>query len=87
MNLEDDIASLNNDIALWKMKYDIWKEQYEDQKDVTEVYKTAYTEEHKLRLRIEKSQRTLGWVPWALVIVESLAIGVFGVYSASSAAN
>lgn len=81
LSLEWEIRSLNKDIDTWKLQVDIWKAATEDQKQRAETLSIMHAEERKLRLSNELKQRTFGWVPWALVIVESVAIGALGIYA------
>lgn len=79
LSLEDDIISYKVEIARWKDRYELWKEAYEDEKDRSNIYFKAYKEEHAFRLRSEKGERMTRWIPWTLVVVESIMFGVVSV--------
>ena len=81
LSLELDIRLLNKDIDTLKMRVGIWKAATEDQKQRAETLSLMHSEERKLRLSNELKQRTFGWVPWVIVVVESVAIGALGIYA------
>jgi len=86
LSLELEIESWKREKKDWQLRVETWKESAEVQKARGDQLSETFDAEHALRLRIEKQQRTLGWVPWALVVVESIAIGILGVYSGAQMA-
>ena len=87
LNLELEIASFERDAITWQLRVDVWKESAESQRARGDMLSKMFDEEHELRLKIETRQRMFGWVPWALVVVESIAIGILGVYSGARLAT
>lgn len=87
LSLELEIESWKREKTDWKLRVETWKEAAEVQKSRGDQLSKLFDAEHALRLKIEKSHRTLGWIPWALVVVESVAIGVLGVYSGAQMAS
>lgn len=81
LNLELEIDSLKREAKLWEQRVDIWKSATDEQRARGDILSKLFDEEHKMRLKLEKQYRTLGWVPWTLVVVESIAFGIVGVYS------
>ena len=47
-------------------------------------WRTVAETEHAARLDLDSRNRSVEWIPWALVVVEALAIGVVGVASAAA---
>lgn len=84
LSLEWQIESLEGTTETWKMKSDNWKTAMEDQKQRADGFYLAFNEERKLRLSNELKERVWGWVPWAIVIVESVAIGALGIYAGAA---
>ena len=86
LSLELEIASFERDIRSWQLRIDVWKTTAENERSRGDMLSSMFDEEHKLRLKIQRQQQMLGWVPWAIVVVESIAIGVLGVYSGAKLA-
>ena len=86
LSLESEIESWKREKVDWKIRVETWKEAAEVQRARGDQLSEVFDAEHALRLRTEKQQRALGWVPWALVVVESIAIGILGVYSGAQMA-
>jgi hypothetical protein len=80
LSIEDDVISMAEEIELWQFRVDGWKEESERQANYAKQLSSLFDKEHDLRLKLEKRNDMLGWVPWALVVVESVAIGVAGAY-------
>lgn len=72
--LEAKIASFQAEIALWEDRVEIWKELAEEQKLRGDGLVIALQQEKEYRLKIEKRQTFLGWIPWALLVVESAVV-------------
>jgi hypothetical protein len=83
LSLENDITSMEREIELWKSRMSAWEDETKRQIAYSQQLSSLFDKEHNLRLKLEKRNDALGWVPWALVVVESVAIGVFGVYAGS----
>lgn len=86
LSLEAEIESWKREKIDWKLRVETWKEAAEVQRSRGDQLSELFDAEHALRLKLEKNQRALGWVPWALVVVESVAIGILGVYSGAQMA-
>lgn len=48
-----------------------------------DILRTAWNDERRLRIDEQNAARAKEWIPWALVIIESIGFGVLGVVSAS----
>jgi len=48
-----------------------------------DLLRVAWTDERRLRLEARNAAAVREWIPWALVVVESIAFGVVGVYAAA----
>jgi len=79
LSLESDIESFKNEIKLWNLRVINWEDETKRQIKYSEQFSNLFDEEHKLRIRIEKSQRFSNWFSWALVAVEAVALSVVGV--------
>lgn len=79
LSLELDIKSFEADIKVWEMRVALWKETAESQKERGDILSSMFDAEHELRLKIERQHRATNWIPWALVVVESIAFGVVSV--------
>ncbi len=86
LSLELDISSYERETVQWEFRMNTWKEATEAQRARGDILSKMFDEEHELRLGLEKQHKAFGWVPWALVVVESIAIGVLGVYSGAKLA-
>ena len=49
-----------------------------------EILRAAWKDERRLRLDARNEARIREWVPWAIVVVESVAFGVVGVWAGVS---
>jgi len=48
-----------------------------------EILRKAWKEERRLRLDERNATKAREWIPWGLVIVQSIGFGVVGIYAAS----
>ena len=73
------------EVALLEQRTALWLEVTEELKTERHVNRQLFDAEHALRLEAEG--RADSWtrnLPWGLVVVESVLIGVLGVWSATS---
>jgi len=76
-------AEFENKISLLENKIDLQANQIAFYQDESEHwYKVSLVKENKLR-NVQK----WAWVPWSLLVVENLVVGVLGVVAIGNAAN
>lgn len=83
-SVEVDILSYQREVKQWQFRVDNWKEASETQRRRGDMLSKMFDEEHRLRLNIESTHNKFNWVPWTLLVIESVAFGAIGVYSAAS---
>jgi len=79
LNLEAQIASMTIEITAINNQVEIWKTASVWEQKHASIWKTAYGEERKLRLSIEKSARQTKWIPWAVVVAQSIAMAAIAI--------
>ncbi len=81
LTLERENALLVSMSEVQTQRVEIWKEQVESLEGEREFLSDLFDAEHGLRLKLEAKDRALGWIPWAIVVLESVAIGAIGLYA------
>lgn len=76
LNLEAQIASLERELHSSNGKAELWKTATNNEKKHALFWKAAYKEERNLRLKTESGVRKTKWVPWAVVVAQSVAMAV-----------
>lgn len=84
LTLEQEKALLASKASIQLERVKLWQTQVESLEREREYLSKLFDAEHGLRLKIEKRDRALGWIPWALVVAESIAIGAIGLYSGAN---
>lgn len=79
LNLEAQIISMKIEISALNSQVEIWKTAAEWEQKHALIWKTAYGEERKLRLSMEKSDRQTKWIPWAVVVAQSIAMAAIAI--------
>jgi len=87
LNLELEIQSLTKDLSLTARQVQYWKDSTDVQAKRGDMWRGEYNKQLSLRQKIEAKQRAFNWIPWTLLAVESLAIGVIGMYSGFASAE
>jgi len=65
--------------VLWEERVALWRETAEEQRQDRKYLKTVLDAEHDYRLNLSKESRAKSWVMWAVIVVESVALGALGV--------
>ena len=75
--------SLQLELELSGQRIKLWQDQAGREKDRGDLLKVAYDEEHKKLAAWQKQSRAMAWIPWVIVVAESLVIGAVGVWAAT----
>jgi len=81
LTLEQERALLAAKAEVQAQRVELWQTQVESLEREREYLSKLFDSEHGLRLRLEARDRAVGWIPWAIVVLESVAIGAIGLYS------
>ena len=81
IELEEHNYSLLIQADAWRQKYEIWKAAADSQKLRGDEFSDLFKQEHDKRLKAQSSDKATLWIPWTLVVVESLALAALGIYS------
>ncbi len=75
--------SLELELGLTRQRLELWKQQAAREKERGDLLRVMYDQEHGRLVAWEKQSKAMAWVPWTLVIVESLVIGAVGIWAAT----
>ena len=78
--LENEYISLEQEKKFWLARVEIWRHAHDVQKERGNLYYNLWKSEHKLRLKNESYHKLATWIPWTVVVLESIAIVTFGIY-------
>lgn len=78
--IQEQNFSLEQEKKLWIARVNIWKQTCGLQKERGDVYFKLWESEHLLRLKVQRQQTIATWIPWTVVILESIALATFGIY-------
>ena len=84
LKLERANALLTAKAEIQAERVSLWQSQVDTLERERDYLSKLFDEEHGLRLKIENRDRALGWIPWALVVAESIAIGAIGLYAGAN---
>jgi len=82
--IEEKNASLKRDFVSQQQRAQNWRDAAETQKKRGDFLGKMWDEEHKFRLQLEAKNKW-HWVPWALVVVESVVFAGIGAYAFATA--
>ncbi len=75
--------SLELELGLTRQRVELWKQQAAREKERGDLLRVMYDQEHGRLVAWEKQSKAMAWVPWAIVVVESLVIGAVGIWAAT----
>lgn len=78
--IQEQNLSLEQERKLWVARVNIWKQTCDLQKERGDIYSKLWESEHLLRLKVQRQQTIVTWIPWTVVILESIALTTFGIY-------
>lgn len=84
VSLEAEATAYKLEIGKWEARLELWRGVAEEQRRTVGLFRTAYTEEHRLRLETEGRESFYRWIPWGLMVVQSV---VFVAISAVGSAH
>lgn len=84
LTLEQESALFAAKAEVQAQRVELWQTQVESLEREREYLSKLFDSEHGLRLRLEARDRAVGWIPWAIVVLESVAIGAIGLYAGAS---
>lgn len=87
LSLEAEYDYIQEKFELYQDEVDLWKAEAKRQNKRGNILSKMFDREHKFRLSLEKRDKMWNWIPWTLVVVESVAVGFLGAYSLHSAST
>jgi len=72
--LETRRHSQKLELGFQSERVDLWKAQTAEEKQTAEYMKTLFDSETARRLNENKQAKALAWIPWSIVVVESLIV-------------
>lgn len=76
---EAKIASMEIQMAALRNQVEIWKAAAGRSEKYNVILKAMYTEERDLRLSAQKGHRRTKWIPWAVVVAQSVAMAAVAI--------
>jgi len=73
--------AVNDELRIAKERVSLCRETLDLVSSDREILRDAWKDERRLRLEARNAAAVREWIPWALVVVESIAFGVVGIYA------
>jgi len=83
IHMEGIRGSLELELRFTRERVQLWEDQAKREKDRGDLLRVMYDQEHKKLAAWQKQSRALAWVPWVIVVAESLVIGAVGIWAAT----